>query len=107
MKHQQSPTGTCSPGALPAVEGEPQKLHFVENISAKTAQSSADRSGDSLTGSGTATISFTGGCAPFVNVVEAIQISGQRLSLSQGPPDSSSTIVQTFVPFAALIGAGQ
>ena len=87
----QATTGTCTLGT--------------------SAQVSADLSGDSLSGAGTVTISATGNCAPLLNAPQTIQrniqISGQRLSLSEGPPDSSMTLVKTFVPFAGLIGAGQ
>jgi hypothetical protein len=71
------------------------------------AQITADRTDGTIKGSGMTTITFTSGCGPFVNVVQTIQISGQRLNLTQGPPGSSVTMVESFVPFAALIGAGQ
>jgi hypothetical protein len=70
-----------------------------------SAQITADRNGDSITGSGMTTLTFSSGCAPFVNVVENIQISGHRLNVSQGLPDPAITLVRSFVPFAGLIGA--
>jgi hypothetical protein len=72
-----------------------------------SVQIAADRADGTIKGSGMTTITFTSGCAPFVNVVQTIQISGQRLNLTQGPPGSSVTMVESFVPFAALIGQGQ
>jgi hypothetical protein len=72
-----------------------------------SAQITADRTGDSITGSGTVTLTFSSGCAPFVNVMETVQISGNRLNLNQGPSDSVNSLVRSFVPFAAFIGAGQ
>src|SRR5437899_1860385 len=68
-------------------------------------QIAADRTGETLTGSGTLTLTV-GPCGSLAKRSQAyqIQITGVRVSLNQdtfGPP---TTLVQSFVPFAALIG---
>jgi hypothetical protein len=72
-----------------------------------SAQITADRAGDTINGSGMNTTAFTGNCGPLVNSVQNIQISGRRLSLNQDPFGPPTTLVKSFVPFAAHIGAGQ
>lgn len=72
-----------------------------------SAQITADRTGDTINGSGINVTTVTGNCGPLVTTTETIQISGLRLSLNQDPFGLPTTLVQSFVPFAALIGAGQ
>ena len=65
----------------------------------------ADRAGETLTGSGLVTLTV-GPCGSLAKRSQAYQIliTGVRVSLNQdtfGPP---TTLVQSFVPFAALIG---
>jgi hypothetical protein len=72
-----------------------------------SAQITADRKDGAVSGSGMATMTVTGNCGSLVNTAQTIQISGLRLSLNQdafGPP---ATLVTSFVPFGALIGAVQ
>jgi hypothetical protein len=72
-----------------------------------SAQVSVDRVDDTLSGAGTTALMVTGTCGPLLaNTIESIQISGSRLSPFQSGR-AASNLVATFVPFAALIGAGQ
>jgi hypothetical protein len=72
-----------------------------------SAQITADRTGDTINGSGMNNTTVTGICGPLVNAAENIRISGRRLSLNQDPFGPPTTLVKSFVPFAALIGQGQ
>ena len=72
-----------------------------------SAQITADRTGDTMNGSGMNTTTVTGNCGPLVNTTETIHIGGQRLNLTQGPPDSSITLIKSFVPFSARISGAQ
>ncbi len=72
-----------------------------------SAQITADRTGDTINGSGMNVTTVTGNCGALVTAAETIQISGLRLSLNQDPFGPPTTLVKSFVPFAALIGGGQ
>jgi len=68
----------------------------------------ADRAGETLTGSGLVTLTV-GPCGPLASRSQAyeIQITGVRVSLNQDTFGPTTTLVKSFVPFAALIGQGQ
>jgi hypothetical protein len=72
-----------------------------------SAQLTANRTGDTINGSGMVTVTVTGNCGPIMTTAETIQVAGNRLSLYQDSSGPPTTLVQSFVPFGSLIGAGQ
>jgi len=67
-------------------------------------QLSADRTNETINGSGMVTMTVSGNCGPIANTALTVQISGHRLSLNQDPFGPGTTLVKSFVPFASLIG---
>jgi hypothetical protein len=66
-----------------------------------------DRSGNSISGTGTWVTTVAGQCGPFGNANRTIQISGQRLSLFQNPSGPPISLVRSFAPFGSLIDSAQ
>jgi len=69
-----------------------------------SVQLSADRTNETINGSGMVTMTVSGNCGPIANTALTVQISGHRLSLNQDPFGPGTTLVKSFVPFASLIG---
>ena len=69
-----------------------------------SVQLSADRTNETIDGSGMVTMTVSGNCGPIANTALTVQISGHRLSLNQDPFGPGTTLVKSFVPFASLIG---
>lgn len=67
-------------------------------------QVAADRTADTLTGSGASTIALTGACGPFPSQDQTVQIAGLRISLDQGGSAPPTTFIQSFVPQAVFLG---
>ncbi len=66
-------------------------------------QVAATRMGETISGTGASTLDVTGDCGPLVSSAETIEISGQRLSLDQGNPGATTTLLLSFVPHASLL----
>jgi len=60
------------------------------------------RRGETIVGMGASMLTVAGDCGPFTSSAETIEIVGQRLSLDQGNP-STTTLLLSCVPHAALL----